>query len=148
MATNVTTDRVVNGSYGELWIDGVKMAEVYGLDAQMEVLKSEVPMCGVNSGVGKKYTGWNGTGSLRFNKVSSTFSKRQAEAIKAGVPLVSTIISKLADPSVAKYGHERLELRGVQFDTISLAQWEAGSLIQHEVPFTFEDFNFLNAIAD
>ena len=37
MATNVTTDRVINGSYGELWIDGVKMAEVYGLDAQMEV---------------------------------------------------------------------------------------------------------------
>ena len=148
MATNVTTDRVVNGSYGELWIDGVILAEVYGLDAQMEVLKAEVPMCGVNSGVGKKYTGWNGTGSLRFNKVSSTFSKRQAEAIKNGVPLVSTIISKLADPSVAKYGHERLELRGVQLDTISLAQWEAGSLIQHEVPFTFEDFNFLNAIAD
>ena len=148
MATNVTTDRVVNGSYGELWLDGVKMAEVYGLDAQMEVLKSEVPMCGSSSGIGKKFTGWNGTGSLRFNKVSSTFSKAQAEAIKSGTPLVSTIISKLADPSVAKYGHERLELRQVQFDTISLAQWEAGSLIQHEVPFTFEDFNFLNAIVD
>ena len=148
MATNITSDRVINGSYGELWIDGEKMAEVYGLDAHMEVLKAEVPICGISSGVGKKFTGWNGTGSLRFNKVSSTFSKKQAEAIKEGTPLVSTIISKLADPSVAKYGHERLELRQVQFDTISLAQWEAGNLVQQEVPFTFEDFNFLNIISD
>ena len=148
MATNITSDRVINGSYGELWIDGEKMAEVYGLDAQMEVLKAEVPICGISSGVGKKFTGLNGTGSLRFNKVSSTFSKKQAEAIKEGTPLVSTIISKLADPSVAKYGHERLELRQVQFDTISLAQWEAGNLVQQEVPFTFEDFNFLNTISD
>ena len=95
MATNVTSDRVLNGSYGQLWLDGDLMAEVYGLDAQLEVLKQEVPMCGTSAGVGKKFTGWNGTGSLRFNKVSSTFSKRQAEAIKEGVPLVSTIISKL-----------------------------------------------------
>ena len=114
----------------------------------MEVLKAEVPICGISSGVGKKFTGWNGTGSLRFNKVSSTFSKKQAEAIKEGTPLVSTIISKLADPSVAKYGHERVELRGVQFDTISLAQWEAGQLVQQEVPFTFDDFVFLSSIAD
>ena len=73
--------------------------------------------------------------------------KKKYKSVKTA-KLVSTIISKLADPSVAKYGHERLELRQVQFDTISLAQWEAGSLIQNEVPFTFEDFNFLNAIAD
>ena len=148
MATNVTSDRVLNGSYGQLWLDGVLMAEVYGLDAQIEVLKSEVPMCGTSSGVGKKFTGWNGTGSLRINKVSSSFVRKQAEAVKNGKPLVSTIISKLADPSVAKYGHERVELRGVQFDTISLAQWEAGQLVQQEVPFTFDDFVFLNSIAD
>ena len=148
MATNVTSDRVLNGSYGQLWLDGVLMAEVYGLDAQIEVLKSEVPMCGTSSGVGKKFTGWNGTGSLRFNKVSSTFTKKQAEAVKNGSPLVSTIISKLADPSVARYGHERVELRGVQFDTISLPQWEAGQLVQQEIPFTFEDFVFLSAISD
>lgn len=148
MATSITSDRVLNGSYGQLWLDGVYMAEVYGLDAQMEVLKAEVPMCGTSSGVGKKFTGWNGTGSLRFNKVSSSFVRKQAEAVKNGKPLVSTIISKLADPSVAKYGHERVELRGVQFDTISLAQWEAGQLVQQEVPFTFDDFVFLSSIAD
>ena len=147
MATSMTSDRVLNGSYGQLWLDGVLMAEVYGLDAQIEVLKQEVPMCGTSSGIGKKFTGWNGTGSLRFNKVSSTFTKKQAEAIKKGTPIVSTIISKLADPSVAKYGHERGELRNVQFDTISFG-WEAGQLVQQEVPFTFDDFVFLSAIAD
>ena len=148
MATNMTSDRVLNGSYGELWIDGIKMAEVYGLDAQIEVLKAEVPMCGTSSGMGKKFTGWSGTGSLRFNKVSSTFTKQQAEAVKNGRPLVSNIISKLADPSVSKYGSERVELIGCKFDTISLSQWEAGQLVQQEMPFTFEDFKFLSLISD
>ena len=148
MATNVTSDRVLNGSYGQLWLDGVLMAEVYGLDAQLEVLKQEVPMCGTSAGVGKRFTGWNGTGSLRFNKVSSQFAKKQAEAIKNGNQLVSTIISKLDDPATAKYGREQVELIGVQFDTISLAKWEAGSLIQEEMPFTFEDFNYLSSIRD
>ena len=32
MATAITSDRVVNGSYGELWLDGEKMGEVYGLE--------------------------------------------------------------------------------------------------------------------
>ena len=148
MATNVTSDRVLNGSYGQLWLDGVLMAEVYGLDAQLEVLKQEVPMCGTSAGVGKRFTGWNGTGSLRFNKVSSQFAKKQAEAIKNGNQLVSTIISKLDDPAAARYGREQVELIGVQFDTISLAKWEAGSLIQEELPFTFEDFNYLSSIRD
>ena len=52
MATNVTSDRVLNGSYGQFWLDGVLMAEVYGLDAQIEVLKQEVPMCGTSAGIG------------------------------------------------------------------------------------------------
>ena len=89
MATAITSERVVNGSYGELWLDGEKMAEVYGLDAQMEVMKAEVPMCGMNGGVGKKYTGWNGTGSLRFNKVSSTFSTSELEVNNRCSPAVS-----------------------------------------------------------
>ena len=47
MATAITSDRVVNGSYGELWLDGEKMAEVYGLDAQMEVMKRKRPASGI-----------------------------------------------------------------------------------------------------
>lgn len=148
MATSVTSDRVMQGNEGELWVDGIKMAEIYGMDAQIEVQKVDVPMCGVKNGTAKKFTGWNGTGSLRFNKVSSMFAKKQAEAIQAGLPLSCTIISKLADPSVSKYGHERVELRNCQFDTISLISWEAGQIVQCEVPFTFEDFNFLNTIMD
>ena len=83
-----------------------------------------------------------------INETASQFAKKQAEAIKNGNQLVSTIISKLDDPAAARYGREQVELTGVQFDTISLAKWEAGSLIQEEMPFTFEDFNYLSSIRD
>ena len=62
--------------------------------------------------------------------------------------MLSTIISKLADPSVEKFGHERVELRNVQFDTILLSNWTAGELVQQEIPFTFDDFVFLSSIKD
>lgn len=148
MATNVTSDRVLQGNEGELWIDGIKMAEVYGMEAQIEIQNVDVPLCGSKNGKAKKFTGWNGTGNLKFNKVSSSFAQRQAEAVKSGIPLLCTIISKLADPSVAAYGHERVELLNCQFNTISLISWEAGQIVQNEVPFVFDDFNFLNTISD
>ena len=84
MATAITSDRVVNGSYGELWLDGEKMAEVYGLDAQMEVMKAEVPMCGINGGIGEKYTGWNGTGSLGLIKFLQLLQRDKQKPLKKG----------------------------------------------------------------
>lgn len=148
MALSVTSDRVLQGNGGELWVNGKKMAEVYSMEAQIEIQNVDVPLCGSKNGKAKKFTGWEGTGNIKFNKVSSAFAKQQAEAVKNGKPLFCTIISKLADPSAAKYGHERVELLNCQFNTITLTNWEAGQVIQNEVPFTFENFNFLNIITD
>jgi hypothetical protein len=148
MATSMNVNRAISGTYGEVWIDGIKMAEVYGLDAQIEINKADVPMCGYRNGTAQKMAGWTGTGSLRFNKVSSTFLKKQLNSLKEGRQLVCTIISKLADPSVSEYGHERVELKNVTFDSVQLAGWEAGNIVQMEQPFTFDDFNMLDAIND
>lgn len=130
-------NKAISGTYGEAWIDGEKFAEVFGLQAKMNKLKEDVPMCGVPNGVGKKLMGWEGTGSIRFHKINSRLLKKELDMLKQGKELVVTLVSKLADPSA--YGAERIAISGVTFDDITLADWEANSVGQVEKPFTFSE---------
>ncbi|WP_042348251.1 phage tail tube protein [Bacillus massiliigorillae] len=145
MPENYTADQRISGTFGECWIDGEKWAEVYGLQIKINILKEDVLICGRRNGRGKKVMGWDGTGSVRFTKVNSRILKKQLEALKEGKPLVTEIISKLADP--ASLGSERIAITGVQFDDITLADWESNKVIQEEKPFTFDDYELIDAIA-
>lgn len=142
---NYTADQRISGTFGECWIDGEKWAEVYGLQIKINLLKEDVPICGRRNGKGKKTMGWEGTGSIRFTKVNSRILKKQLDALKEGKPFVAEIISKLADP--ASMGAERIAVSGVQFDDITLADWEANKIITEEKPFTWDSYDLLDYIA-
>lgn len=145
MAITYKPGEVISGTFGEAWIDGEKFAEVYGLQAKIAINKEDVPMCGTNNGTGKKMMGWDGTGSIRFNKINSSLLKKQLDALKEGKELVVDIISKLADPSSA--GAERAYIPNCTFDDITIADWEAKKILQTEMPFTFNDMpELLDAI--
>jgi hypothetical protein len=125
----------ISGTHGQAWIDGELFAEIHGLQAKVNILKEDVPMCGTNNGTGKKMMGWEGTGSLRFTKINSKLLKKQLELLKQSKELSFTIVSKLADPS--NYGSERVVIRNCTFDDVTIADWEAKTIIQEEKPFTF-----------
>jgi hypothetical protein len=137
MPATYTPEQVISGTYGEAWIDGEKFAEIYGLQAKVNINKEDVPMCGTNNGTGKKMMGWQGTGSLRFNKVTSSLLKKQLDALRSGKELVVDIISKVADP--AALGAERVYIPNCTFDDITLADWESNKILQVEMPFTFSE---------
>jgi hypothetical protein len=138
-------EQAISGTYGEVWIDGEKFAEVYGLQAKMNKIKEDVPMCGTPSGTGKKMMGWEGTGSIRFTKINSKLLKKELELMKQGKEMVCTIVSKLADP--AAMGAERVSISGVTFDDITLADWESKTIGNVEKPFTFSEMpELLDAI--
>jgi hypothetical protein len=73
---------------------------------------------------GFKVTGWEGNGSLKLHKVSSRMINKIAQNIKNGKGTVCTIVSKIADPDA--YGSERVALKNVIFDEVSLADWKPG----------------------
>nr|WP_259544479.1 phage tail tube protein [Heyndrickxia oleronia] len=60
------------------------------------------------------------------------------------LPFVTELILKLADPEA--YGFERVRLKGVQFDRIDLIRFEAGSVVEQELPFTFSGMEWLDKI--
>lgn len=137
MVQTYKPEQVISGTFGEAWIDGEKFAEIYGLQAKININKEDVPMCGTNNGTGKKMMGWDGTGSVRYNKVNTSLLKRQLEALKQGKELVVDIISKVADP--ASVGAERVLIPNCTFDDITLTDWESKKILQTESPFTFNE---------
>ena len=135
--------RVISGTWGEVWLDGDKVSECYGLQAKVSFNKEDVALCGQMAS-DKKVTSIECTGSLRMHKVTSRMALAIGENIRNGKDVRFTIVSKLKDPDA--YGAERVVLSNVSFDDLTLADWEAKSVGKLECPFTFTDYEFLDEI--
>ena len=135
--------RVISGTWGEVWLDGDKVSECYGLQAKVSFHKEDIALCGQMAS-DKKVTSIECTGSLRMHKVTSRMALAIGENIRNGKDVRFTIVSKLKDPDA--YGAERVVLSNVSFDDLTLADWEAKSVGKVECPFTFTDYEFLDEI--
>lgn len=135
--------RAINGTWGEVWLDGEKMSECHGLQAKVSFKKEDVPICG-SLAMEKKIVGWDGTGSLKLYKVSSRMGIKLQKLISEGKDLRFIIISKLADPD--SVGAERVAIKNVSFDDIMLADWMVGAVGKTECPFTFSKYEYLDKI--
>lgn len=135
--------RIMNGTWGEVWLDGEYVSECYGLQAKVSFNKETVNLCG-RMAEDKKVTSISCTGSLKLHKVNSRMALAIGEKIKKGEDVRFTVISKLADPDA--YGAERVVLRNVSFDDLTLADWEVAKNGTVEAPFTFTDYEFLDTV--
>ena len=135
--------KTMYGNYATVFMDDSQMAEATALQAKAKANKVEVPMCGTNS---KKYkvVGWEGSGSLTLNKVSSRMILLLMDNLNNGVETVVTLISKITDPGNG--GTERIKLGGVKFDELTLIDFSSGKLGSESIPFTFETMETLQSI--
>ena len=140
-----TPERVINGTWGEVWVDDDYMAEVTALEAKVSLEKTEVNQVGTLA-KGYKVTGIEGKGTLKMNKVSSYFIRKLSDNIKAGKTTSCTIISKLAAPDL--FGAERIQLNGCTFDELTLADWEAKKLGEESIAFSFTGWDVLDCIKE
>lgn len=85
-----------------------------------------------------------GKGSVKLHKTNSRMGQKLADSIKNGTDPRYVIISKLADPQTV--GAERVELKGVSFDDLTLADWEVSKNGEIEAPFTFTGFSYIDSI--
>lgn len=136
-------EQVINGSWGELWIDGEYMAEVTGFKAEVDIEYVDVNMTR-RLAKAKKMVGYEGKGEVKLNKVTSKMSKKVSDNLKQGKQTVSTIISKLDDPD--SIGAERAVIKDATFEKLTLADWEAKKNGEETLPFSFTDWDFLDLI--
>lgn len=144
MAMDAT--RVINGSYGEVWMDGQWITNVKSAEAVGEIDKEEIVRSGTRV-KGHKVTSITFSGSITNYKMTSQFTKLiGGVASDRGKPFVTELILKLDDPE--SWSAERIRLKGVQFDRIPLSKFEVGSFVEEELPFTFSGYDLLDEITE
>lgn len=138
--------RVINGSYGEVWSNGQWLTNVTQAEAVIEFNKEEVLRAGTRW-TGHKMTSINGSGTITGYKVSTRWIEAQLDVLTdRGKPFVTELTFKLDDPE--SFGAMRAQLTGVMFDKIDIANYEVGSLVEEELPFTFTGFKLLDKITE
>lgn len=135
----------MSGSFGEIWIDSKYMAQAIALEAKMTLTTTEVAQCRTLK-KGFKVTGIEGKGTLKLNHVTSFFLTYMGDAIRKGKTPKATILSKVDDPD--SLGEERVKLIDCVFTELAIADWEAGKLMEDSIPFSFSDFEVMDAVGD
>ena len=142
MSEILNAAEVRSGTWGQVWLDGEQVSEAYGCQIKVNKTKDDVARCRTLI-AGKKMTGVSITGTVRIYNATSRMIKLEAVAIKQGKDLRHTIISNLDDPD--NPNNQRIVVKGVSFDDLTLADWQAAQLGQIEAPFTAEDYEILDS---
>ncbi|MBC2579693.1 phage tail tube protein [Clostridium sp. DJ247] len=135
--------RVINGNYGQVWIDGEKISNLTGLEAKVKLTKVDVDFCG-ELWKKQKVVGIEGTGTLKMHKVDSRMIIKMQDNISKGSQTVCTIIAKLADPDA--FGAERVCIKNVCLDELTIMNFEVKKNVEESIPFTFSGYEFLDLI--
>ena len=137
------TKRVINGTWGSVWVDSEKINECYGLQATVEVKREAVKVCG-DLWEHNKMVGCKGKGTIKMNRVSSRFVEKIFNILETGKDAVFEIQSMLEDPDAL--GLETIVLKNVTFDELSMQNWEAEQPGTYEVPFSFAGADYADKI--
>ena len=135
--------KVINGTHGQVYLGDEELAEMKAFQAKLEFQKEEIKVAG-QMAVDTKLMSYSGKGSLQLHKVNSRMVKALLEEIKAGKDPRFTLIGKLADPN--SEGAERIAIKNVSFDDLTLFDFEVGAVGQVECPFTFTDMETIDLI--
>ena len=77
------SNRTINGSYGEVWLDDDYLGEIESGKAEVDITYTDIQMARriIN---GKKMTKAEGKGSIKLHHVRSNIAKKMSDAVKSG----------------------------------------------------------------
>lgn len=139
---SIPGNRVMSGTWGQVWVDDELWAELDGAQAKYSHNKESVQLCGTML-EDSKITSTKGTGSLSVKKVY-TRNHTRADSILEGKDVRAKIVMKLDDPDA--FGAERVVLYDVSFDDETIMDFQAGSVSKASYPFTFGRREWLDVV--
>ena len=142
--SGLSANRVLSGSFAEIWVDGNRIAEASGIQMTVKLIRSEVQ---IGMDVDSKITGCRGEGQLRLRQVFSRFFD-VVENAAAGEDLRVTITTALKDPDSMNGEEERYSVDNVALDSLPLVNYATGKVNEQIIPFRFlpGDLKQLSAI--
>ncbi len=143
MPKGFKAEQVINGTWGEVWIDGQYLAQATALKATVTLKKTSIAMV-QRLNEGQKMTGIELKGEIKLHKINSAIMKKMSDCFKRGKMMTCTIVSNVKDPDAL--GAERVALYGCLFDNLVLVDWEVGKMSEESYNFTFEDWEPMQII--
>lgn len=134
---------VIAGTHGKLWVNGEEWVNVIKFEANVTGEYDDVVQVGKLT-TGRKMLGWSGAGTITCNKVDSKITKLLADDFKQGITPDVTLVASLSDPQA--FGAERIVINDIVFDEFMLIAFETKAKMEEEVPFTFEDYEYIDLI--
>ncbi len=131
-------NRHLSGTWGEMWVDGFKIAEMNKISVKVTLNKEEVQ---TGMDVDTKIVGAKGEGTVSLIKTYSRFDNYRRLALK-GEDVRTTVIAKLKDPDATGGQTERYQISNVSFSEYGF-EWEKGTVVKQEIPFTFTPSNMI-----
>lgn len=132
MAT-IQANRVLSGSFAELWIDGSRVAEAENIQLTIQFQRTDVQ---IGMDIDSKITGFRGEGQLKLRQVFSRFFEI-AEQAKAGRDLRITVTTALKDPDSVGGQEERYSVSDVALTELPLVNYTTGKINQQVIRFRF-----------
>ena len=125
-------NRHLSGSWAELWFNGIKIGEMNKITTKITANREDVQ---TGLSVDSKITGLKGEGTISLIKTYTRFEDVRKEIVKGKDPR-GTIIAKLKDPDAEGGQTERWQVGNVALSEFGF-EWEKGSVVKQEYPFTF-----------
>lgn len=144
MSENIRGNRTITGAYGELWLDNEKVAELKSIEAKISAERADVQL---GLSIDSKITGLKGEGTLTIFKVY-TRGKKTLENWAKGKDTRSRIVTSIKDPDSLRGQEERVSIDNVWFNSVELAKFSRGEIVEEEIPFGFtpSDVRYENSI--
>lgn len=140
MSDMIRGNKTLSGTWGELWINGVKCFEFSKIEIKVTVNREDVQ---IGLDIDSKMTGLKGEGSFTVKKVY-TRAKTILESYTKGEDVRSQIITKLSDPDAVGKQQERWAVDNLWFNEVPVVNWEKGGIIEEETPFGFTPTDLQN----
>ena len=141
MSKRFDPNKIYKGNRGRTWVDNLLYANIKKCECKITGDFEDVKVGGQN-GTMSAYLGFNGEGTLVLYKIDNEIQRQIAESFKTGVMPDIKIVVELANDASKQV--DRVELLNVVFTETDLASYEAGALIELELPFKFSDYNYLD----
>jgi len=133
----------LSGTFGKLYENGEWLMNVYGVELGGEINYEDVRRSGTRA-KGKKAMDYDLTGTIQSYHVNNNFIKRIAQILDdKQSAFVTELIVEIDDPENPVMGAEKIRVKNVQFTNLPILSYEHGSLVEQELQFVYEGFEYI-----
>ena len=145
MIRDIQDEQVINGTFGEVWIDDTYLATLTKFEAKVAMTNGDI-LRPRDLWKGKKLLELEGSGSLTMGKYSSIGIQLMHTKLSQGRTPVVKIMGKLDDTTAL--GAERIMLKNVTFSELTLFDFEHAKALEETIPFNFRHYELYDFIEE